>query len=440
MRERLQRIGAETARFLLAITFLFSGLIKGIDPVGTSIKIGEYLEAMHLTSPESFFMPIAVLLCSIEFMLGAALLMGVWRKTISWIALLMMIFMTLLTLWIAIYNPVADCGCFGDAIKLTNLQTFIKNIVLLLLSIFFFTHKRYIIPAFLYCKVWIPTLGALLAFLFFVGMNYYHLPMLDFRPFKVGISIAELLQKNSEESEITPSYEFIYQKEGVRKNFSLENLPDSTWSYVERIEKPIGDIERGKEESFVDFALFDETAENVTHRIVKTQGEQIWIIAPQINKVPLKFARRLNQLQDLAVQRSASMFLLSGSTSEDFGRWCNSTGAKYPHLFADAITLKTMARGIPSVLFIKDGVIQAKLHARDLKQDPSSLNKQVTKIYQQGITHEGYLLRSLFLIIWFFYTLVSLTFAASHHDGLSAQKDVTFVITNQSLYTQKGRK
>ena len=160
MKSATKHILIEVARYLLALTFLFSGVVKAIDPVGASIKVGEYFTSFQMPFMTSFAMPVAIALSTIEFMLGALLLMGVWRKLTAWGTVLLMGFMTLLTLYLALYNPVADCGCFGDAFKLTNWQTFEKNIVLFSAALVFLFGSKHISGAFTYKAVWIPVLSA----------------------------------------------------------------------------------------------------------------------------------------------------------------------------------------------------------------------------------------------------------------------------------------
>ena len=134
---QISKIVVEAARYLLAIVLLFSGFVKSIDPVGGGLKMVEYMLALGMPAFRPYATVFAVLLSSFEFMIGALLLMGLWRKLTAWLVLIFMSFMTLISLYLALFNPITDCGCFGDAIHLTNWQTFSKNIPLLPVS---YTH------------------------------------------------------------------------------------------------------------------------------------------------------------------------------------------------------------------------------------------------------------------------------------------------------------
>lgn len=412
MKSATKHILIEVARYLLALTFLFSGVVKAIDPVGASIKVGEYFTSFQMPFMTSFAMPVAIALSTIEFMLGALLLMGVWRKLTAWGTVLLMGFMTLLTLYLALYNPVADCGCFGDAFKLTNWQTFEKNIVLFSAALVFLFGSKHISGAFTYKAVWIPVLSALLGILVFTFANYRHLPMLDFRPYKVGENLRSLVLVPEDAPQDEYSYEFIYEKDGVQKTFGMDNLPDSSWSYVDRHDKLIS---KGYTPPITDFILFSGT-EDVTKDVLAGEGELVFITTPNWEKVPRSLGQELNLLQEAVEERSAALYALSSSTLEEEKDWRESTGASYECLFLDATTIKTMARGVPSIIFIKDGVIYRKMNGHDLPNTREEMGALLENTYTQGVRHEGYLLRSLLLIIWFLYTLVSLIITSTRRE------------------------
>ena len=229
------KILAETCRLLLGLVFLFSGASKAVDPVGGTIKISEYLSSFGLDSLQSCSFPFAINLAAVEFTLGACMFLGVYRRYASFLTLLMMLFMTPLTLYLALYNPVADCGCFGEALIITNWQTFYKNVVLLTAAVIAFIYNQRTMAGYTFKVYWFV---ATFAYVYCVGFslrNYWHLPIIDFRPYQVGVNIPD--QMNIPEGAPQDEYEytFIYEKDGVQKKFNLDNVPadDSTWTFVD---------------------------------------------------------------------------------------------------------------------------------------------------------------------------------------------------------------
>lgn len=404
MKPSFRGILVEASRFILSAVFIFSGGIKAVDPVGAGLKMAEYLHTFQLPVDSFLSMILAIAMATFEFSLGALLLMGFWRKMTAWFTFVTMLFMTSLTLYLALYNAISDCGCFGEAVKLTNWESFYKNVFLIILSYIFLINRRKANSAFSCPQASIPFFVSIGGFLFFAYMNYRHLPMLDFRPYKVGSSLPELILTPEGAPSDQYTYEFVYERNGERKTFDMNNLPDETWTYVERYEKLVS---KGYTPPITDFSLFVATSD-VTKEILETPGLMIWILTPNWEEVNKSFAPSLNTLYSVAQSQGILLYGISSSTKSEEGRWRNSTNTEYPLIFLDATTIKTIARAIPSVLFIKDGVIVAKLNARDLKQGEESLRDQVDSIYAQGLRKEPYLLRLLPLVVWFIYTIISL--------------------------------
>ena len=213
----------------MAIVFIFSGFVKAVDPLGTQYKIQDYLEAFGWTSLVPAFFPFlaSVLQAMIEFCLGVYLLFGIRRRTTPLFMLLIMGVMTPLTLWLAIDNPISDCGCFGDAVVLTNWQTFWKNCFLLLAAVSVFKWRNCITPLITKRFDW---LVALYTFLYILGMTLYcyrELPVFDFRPYHIGADIRKGMEIPEGAQPTVYETRFILKKDGVEKEFSLENYPDS---------------------------------------------------------------------------------------------------------------------------------------------------------------------------------------------------------------------
>ena len=230
-----RKIAVNIGRLLLAATFIFSGFVKGIDPLGTQYKITDYLEALHIDwmFPSWSTLVMSVLLAMCEFAIGIFLLFAIRRKLVSKITLLVMAVMTLITLWIVIANPVKDCGCFGDAIVLTNMETFVKNIILLAIAILLW--RRPMDMPLLISK---PTRWIVInyTFLFSIVMStwsLWYLPQFDFRPYHIGANIAKGMEipKGAKQPKFDTT--FILEKNGERKEFTIDNYPDSTWTFID---------------------------------------------------------------------------------------------------------------------------------------------------------------------------------------------------------------
>lgn len=413
---------AEVARFILAAIFLFSAIVKAIDPIGNALKIGDYLTSFGLRDFISFSMPLGITMIAAEFLLGALLLMGFLRKLSSWVALLMMIFMTLLTLFLLIENPIKDCGCFGDAIKLTNLETFLKNIVLLLLAMFYFVYYHRVAPAFNGKALSVGMFGfAFVALGYFIYSNIVHLPMLDFRPYKVGMKLSELVLVPPDALRDVYEYEFVYEKDGQRKSFDMNNLPDESWSYVDRKERL---ITVGYRPPVADFVLLRGTTDVTEALIGKAPQRMIWVVSPNWDDAHKGSSTAINQLYELAVRNGILFYGVSGSDHTTEQRWRNTTQAAYPTLLLDATTCKTMARGNPSIIFLKNGVLQAKLNALDLPSK-DGFEIEVEKIFSSATPHkESYLLRSFPLGIWLIITLIAIVLPHSIREKLGCVKEM----------------
>ena len=222
---RLRRLAA----FLIGLVFLASGLLKLLDPVGTGLIVSEYLKFFHLGFLQGAAKPLGMVLSLVEAVTGAALVAGVYRKLIAVVASVLILFFTVVTfiLWIA--NPEMDCGCFGEAIHLTHTQTFLKNLVLLALALVTFLPFQ---------NFGVPRKGKKVAFwlavpslIFALWYNDRHLPMIDFTEFAPGVELFASLDNDYQAMDgKVPT--FIYERDGQRGSFSLENLPDSTWTFV----------------------------------------------------------------------------------------------------------------------------------------------------------------------------------------------------------------
>ena len=243
------------SRFVVAAVFLFSGFVKAVDPLGTQYKLQDYLEAMGLSNDwiaDWQTLGGAILLSLIEFVIGAMLLFAINRRVVSKLALLFMLIMTGLTVWIYIDDPVSDCGCFGDAIILSNGATLLKNIILLAATIAIAAYPL-LMPRFISLKKqWLIFNLSTFGILTLSAYSLYYLPPIDFRPYHIGANIPEGMKMPEGAEQPVLETTFILEKNGERKEFTLENYPDSTWTFIDSKTKV---IKQGYEPPIHDFSI-----------------------------------------------------------------------------------------------------------------------------------------------------------------------------------------
>lgn len=370
----LSILGA-AARTLLGLTFIFSGFVKAVDPLGTVYKIEDYLNAFggFFTQlvPAAPYAACALIL--FEFVLGVLLTFNVWTKVTSWLALAMMLVMTPLTLYLAITNPITDCGCFGDAIHLSNWATFGKNVVLLVLVAVLLWAKDHLFAT------WVQPINILICVLAFClcgGLMTYsllHLPPVDFRPYKIGNNLPELMVVEIPEDAPRDEYEyrFIYEKDGVQQEFTLDNYPknDSSWVFVEQTSKLIKKGYEAPEPPVHDFVLTltdEETGDiyDMTDEILEQDSVTLAIMY-KIEKASRKMVAKLNRLYEHSMETGMPFYAVTGSGEREVKIWRAETGAEYPILSCDGITLKTIVRANPGIVVLHQGTVADKYNLRN---------------------------------------------------------------------------
>lgn len=368
-RHTVKLIWVNICRFLLAAVFIFSGFVKVNDPDGFFYKIQDYLTAFGIYSwvPEVLQRLFATVLSSVELLVGIYLFFGIRRKIASTFVLLMMVAMTPLTLYLALENPVSDCGCFGDAWILTNWETFWKNVVLLVAAVSVFKHPKGIIRFITLKMEWVV---ALYAGLFSFALCFYcmgGLPLLDFRPYKIGSNIKENMEIPEGAKPDVYETRFILEKDGKRQEFTLENYPDSTWTFVKS--KSILK-EKGYEPPIHDFSMQDvETGEDLTDSLLAEKGYVFWLVMNQIDEADDSNIDLINEIYDYSVEHGYGFYALTASSEKDIEMWRDRTGAEYPFYQMDDITLKTIIRANPGLLLLKDGTVLNKWSDSDLPDE-----------------------------------------------------------------------
>lgn len=352
------------ARIIFGLVFLFSGFVKAVDPLGTAYKISDYLEAFSLTPLDFLAFPSALILIATEFTIGFNILFNVHLKATTLIASIFMLIMTPVTLYLALANPISDCGCFGDAIVMTNWQTFYKNVVLCIILIIIAILKDNTRPWLSNWGAWIVTL---LPILISFGISIYCynlLPILDFRPYKKGNNIIEGM--SIPEDAPLDKYEttFFYEKNGVEKAFTLDNYPaeDSTWTFVRQESKL---IEQGYVPPIHDFSIVTEDGD-ITDIILEDAGYTLLIISHKVEKASTKNIKCIKSTIANAKKAGANVIWLTSSYTDEIDNFKAKYGINDTFGATDDITLKTIVRSNPGLVLIKDANIIEKWHHNSL--------------------------------------------------------------------------
>ena len=361
-------ITGSIARTLLALTFLFSGFVKAVDPLGTVYKIQDYL---HEGFGGIFQWAIpaagaaAVCLIALEWLLGIAMLLNVRTQWTSWITLLFYCIMTPLTLYIAIANPVSDCGCFGDALVITNWQTFWKNIILLLLSICLVICRKAIPELFSWWMEIIIALAALGSVAGIMGYSYTHLPQIDFRPYKVGNHIPTLMEIPDDAEVDQYEITLIYAKDGKEQTFTLENYPkgDPEWTFVDQ--KSVL-IKKGYVPPIHDFEIETLEGDYITQDILESEEPIALVVMYDLTKTDTTQLEKLMHM----IHEYPRVYFLTASGEEEIFAFAEELGwdeetTYSTFCFTDPITLKTIVRANPGVIVVQNGTIIDKYNLRN---------------------------------------------------------------------------
>ena len=396
-------------RFILGATFVFSGFVKAVDPLGTYYKIQDYLAAFGMQQLLPDIMPLlmSALLAVLEFAVGMHLLLGIKRRFTTRLALLIMLVMTPLTLYLALTNPISDCGCFGDALVLTNWQTFGKNVVLLTCAIVLMI-TPWAMVRFLTKKMeWTLSNYCIVFALALAGYCLATLPIIDFRPYKIGNNIREGMEIPEGAKPTIFDTRFIMEKDGVKQTFTVDNYPDSTWTFVSA-ETVV--VEKGYEPPIHDFVMESlETGEDITDEVLDDPGYTFLLITHRTEEADEGNIDLINELYEYCLENGYKFYALSSSSAEAIELWRDRTGAEYPFCIMDDITLKTMVRSNPGLMLIKEGVILNKWPSSqlpdefdltdNLEQLPLGQVKEVNDLRTLGIVGLWYIIPLLLIIL-----------------------------------------
>lgn len=357
--KRAKVVALYVARAVVGLTFILSGLVKAIDPLGTQYKIQDYLAAIppSLSLPDMLTLLMSVSLSMVEFTLGAFMLTAISRRLTARLTLLFMMVMTAVTVWIYIADPVKDCGCFGDALTLTNLETLLKNIVLLALAALVAWRPTHI--GRLMSRSNQMLLGQMLM-VTPVALSFwclYDLPLIDFRPYHIGADIKAGMEIPEGAEQPVFDTTFIMEKDGERREFTLDNYPDSTWTFVDS--KTVT-VKEGYVPPIHDFSITAADGEDITDMVLGREGYTFLLISPDLDKADDQNFGDIDQIYEFCQDNSIPFYCLTASTEKSQQHWQNITGAEYPFCMTDATTLKTMIRSNPGLMLLEKGVVRGK--------------------------------------------------------------------------------
>lgn len=372
----LLKVTVNVCRMILACTFIFSGFVKANDPYGTTYKITDYLTAWGISIPEEYTIWGAVLLATIELVIGLYLFFGISKRPIARITAILMGAMTLLTVYIAIFNPVSDCGCFGDAIILTNVETLLKNIVLLGASIVLWRNYDLQIRFISKNTEWVISIFSNIYALGFSTYSIISLPVFDFRPYYIGSNIRRGVAIPEDQR---PQFDniVVYERNGETLELTLDqDDPDSTWTYVET--RRVMTKEGGKP-AMADFYIIDQDGEDITHQVLENEGYTFLLIVPQLETATQGFIGDINKIYDYATEHGYGFYCITASDTLAQRYWTDHTGAEYSFYNGDERTLKTIVRSNPGLVLLKDARVIKKRSTYELP-DEEVLNAPLDKI------------------------------------------------------------
>ena len=405
----MRKAAVNIARLVLAVVFILSGFVKAVDPLGTQYKIGDYLEAMHLGQmvPDWLTLSASVLQSAVEFVLGICLLFAIRRRLVTRLTMALMVVMTLLTLWLALANPISDCGCFGDALVLTNWQTFWKNVVLTAAAVVVTLWPLDMMRIISRTNQWIVFNYAVLFILFISGYCLYDLPMFDFRPYHVGANIQQGM--TIPEGAQLPQFEttFIMEKDGHRQEFTADNYPDSTWTFIDS--KTVQTAE-GYVPPIHDFSILTAEGDDITDEVLSREGYTFVLVSPHLEQADDSRFDRINQLWEYSQDQGYDFCCLTASTGRAISRWQDTTGAEYPFYQADETTLKTIIRSNPGLLLLRQGTVIRKWSHNALP-DEAQLSGRLEDSELGQMPQDSVPGKIAWLLAWFVMPLMALTIA-----------------------------
>jgi uncharacterized membrane protein YphA (DoxX/SURF4 family) len=350
------------AQWIVGILFIFSGLIKANDPSGLSYKMQEFFEVWGWHGLNDYTMALSVLMIAFEIIAGVAVLLG-WRFPLfSWLLLLLIVFFTFLTGYALLSGKIRECGCFGDCIKLTARDSFIKDLVLLVLILVLFVYRHQVRPLFR------PALSLALMFLatiFSFGLQWYvltYLPVVDCLPYKVGANIPENMKIPAGAVPDSTVIMFKYTRDGQPVEFDAENFPadfnDSLYQFVGRYDKVVR--QGNAQPAIKDLVMLSASGADTTQAILQQPGYTLVLFSRHLDKVPDALGPAVKQVRDAAAKSGIPMVWVSSDAEQAAGLSRQWAIDDLPLLRGDLVAIKTAARVNPTVYLLEQGTVRAK--------------------------------------------------------------------------------
>lgn len=348
--QRIQPFAVVALRWVVGAVFIFSGFVKGIDLWGVIYKVTDYINAFGWDWALPYVDVVAVMMPLAEFTIGFLLFIGSFRRVAVWLALAIMAFMLPLTAYVAIYDPVADCGCFGDALVISNTVTFWKNVVITLALCFLLWKNATVRSLYGPAVQWLTVVFPVVYLLVIMAVGFYEQPLIDFRPYKAGTYII-----GDNKGGLDAEYSFIYEKNGHRQRFSLYDLPDTTWTFVNR-EESVPDSVAGDGKVVNQLVFFDGDYD-VASEVLPLEGDVVLLLIPDLASVNVSSTFMINEMYDSLSESGIMMICLIGGSDSDIDEWREISMADYPVYKMDDTMVKTIARGNPALVRVSDGRI-----------------------------------------------------------------------------------
>jgi uncharacterized membrane protein YphA (DoxX/SURF4 family) len=371
MKSQILKYLFNISRILLGIIFIYSGFVKGIDLTGSAIKFGEYFGSVGLPEMPQLSLILAFLMCGAEFLIGIGLLTGIFINLTAWTTVFFLGFFLILTFFLALFNPVSDCGCFGDAIKLTNWETFFKNVIFAVPAAFIFIRrKQFNFYAPLWFE-WAVLIITICMYSFISIYSYRHLPIIDFMPYSIGSNIQEKMtippDKPRDQYETMLYYKNL--KTGEVKEFTADNIPwqDSlTWKWVDTKVKL---IKKGFEPEIHGFSITDSTGTDITDIVLADTGYSFIFISKNLDEVkPKEFYMAKKIAGNCDSLGNCKFYVLTSSTSGAIQKAKKNYGLNFNFCTGDETTMKSIVRANPGMILLKSGNIIGKWHYNDMSK------------------------------------------------------------------------
>jgi uncharacterized membrane protein YphA (DoxX/SURF4 family) len=354
------------ARILTGLVFIFSGFVKGVDPMGTAYKFEDYFIALNLTWMMGATVFLAILLIAAEFIIGWLLLFNIRTKLNAWFVLGFMLLFTPVTLWLAITNKVTDCGCFGDFLVMTNMQTFLKNLVILVVVIYLFAVRRkFRNPMAGWLQVLVGLIGVTIIVIT-MNSGYNHEPCYDFRPFYKGANLSDNLLPTPEIAEINLIYK--HADTGEELSYTPKTLPfrDSLlWpklTFVRQEKKVLQPFAEAK----AAFEMFGADHKDYSHEIIGSKDFLFILIMQEVSRANSSSFKQIIPLIEEAGKRNIRVIAITGSPRQEVDAFMQKKGISLEHYTADVTKLKTVVRANPGLLLLKNGYVIGKWHYHDI--------------------------------------------------------------------------